>query len=387
LLRHISIISAVMLAAGAANADVLKFEKGALQRATSPIGSVDHRQWLTIENGEKLGLSAAEVTRIWRSTGFVICDSGAGSAALVFDNRHIITAAHLLIERDDPYKAFRKNCVFYAHDPNKSYVRHPLILNPDTAILGTRNTASYPNEDWAIVKLQVPVAGGIPFAIGDERVAKAGNQVFAISSDQIDKPNPFHPDNPGLPMAQKCEIREVEWRPYSHNFKSECDLHSGASGGVSIMRLDGELTLVGINVRSGRLPDAPRGTTESIVVTGEIPVAVFQLGAGAIRASTRGNNGLLAGDIGDELDDSARLVAQRTEISALNDLMSSGIVRWKSGAVSGFVVPLLHDGPPEMSSNCRSFVHAIVYGPARTKAVKGKACRAKNGRWVLSKSG
>jgi surface antigen len=385
-LRHISIICAIILVAVPANADVLKFQKGAPRLTTPLIGSVDHRQWLTIENGEKLGLSAAEVTRIWRSTGFILCDRTAGSAALVFDNRHIITAAHVIVDRDDPYKAFRKNCAFYAHDSNKSYVRHPLILSVDAAVVGTRDTASYPGDDWAVVKLDLPVAGGLPFAIGDERIWKAGNQFFAITSDQRDKPNPFHPDNPGLPMGQKCDIREVERRLYSHNFKSECDLDHGASGGVSIMRLDGDLVLAGINVRAGRLPGSPRPVITSIIVAEEIPVAIFQLGANAIRASARRNNALLAGEIGDELDDSARFVAQRTEISALNDLMSSGIVRWKSAAVSGLVIVLPHDGPPETPSTCRPFVHAIVYGPERTKAAKGKVCRAKNGRWVLSKS-
>lgn len=376
----------MMLAAAAAHADVLKFEKINVRPwAKRAIGPVDNRVWLTVENGEKLGLSAAEVTRVWRSTGFISCEGGAGSAALVFDDRHIVTAAHVIIDRNEPYGAFRKNCAFNTHDANRLYVRHPLMLNSDTTIVGTRNTTKYPGYDWAIVKLERPVSGGIPFVIGDERISKAGNQILAIASDQDDKPNAFHPDNPGLPLAQKCEIQEVGQWYYTSNFKSECDLNHGASGGVSLMRLDGELVLVGITIRGGRLLEALRPVILSIVVTDDIPIAIFQLGAGAIRPSTRKGNALLAGEIGDELSDSARLIARTTEVKVLNDPTSSGLVRWKSGAVSGFVAPLKNE--TEESENCRSFVHAVIYASTRTRAAKGRVCRDKSGRWVVVKDG
>ncbi len=87
------------------------------------IGPIDNREWLTPETGEKLGLSAAEVIRIQDSTGFVACKNAIGSAALVIDNQHILTAIHVVLDRTDPKKRFRENCVFYAHDVREALRR------------------------------------------------------------------------------------------------------------------------------------------------------------------------------------------------------------------------------------------------------------------------
>jgi len=238
-----------------------------------------------------------------------------------------------------------------------------------------------------VVKLARPVAQGIPFAIGDERVWRIGNQIIAISSVQSDKPEPGHKDNPGLPLAQKCTIRNLVNAMGGRVFLSDCDSKKGGSGGVSVMRLDGNLVLAGIIVGNSGPKDfqpyGPKNFTASISVTNEVVSAVFRLAAGEIKTSAHQKHALLAGDIGDDLDEKSRLIALRTEMQALNNFMSAGAIRWKSNNASGYVLPLGHNGPPLAIDRCRSFVHAIVYAPDRVKSAKGKVCREKNGPWVL----
>lgn len=390
--RHFWIWVALLLVGSPAQADVWWLD-GARPQAAVPaaiIGPTDNREWLTPENGEKLGLSAAEVTRIQNSTGFVSCKGAAGSAALVIDNRHIITAIHVIVDKDDPKKKFRENCTFYPHDARKRYVPHPLVLTENSYIAGTLNVERNKGGDWAVIKLARPVARGVPFAIGDERVWRIGSPIVVISSVQSDKPEPGHKDNPGLPLAQKCVIRNLVNTMGGRIFLSDCDLKKGGSGGVSVMRLDGNLVLAGIMVGSAESKDfqpyGPKNFTASVSVTNDVVNAVFRLGAGNIRTSAHQKHALLAGDIGDDLDEMSRLIALRTETQALNNFNSTVAVRWKSNNASGYVLPLGHDGPPLAKDRCRSFVHAVVYAPDRIKSAKGKVCRDKNGPWSLAKT-
>jgi surface antigen len=391
-LRRLIAISAFIFAAMPAKADVWWLE-GVRARPTVPaniIGPVDNREWLTPEHGQKLGLSAAEVIRIQDSTGFVNCRGGIGSAALVFDNQHIVTALHVIVDRTDSKKKFRENCAFYAHDPLKRYVAHPLILAGDSYISGTIDVEKNPGSDWVIVKLSRPVARGMPFAIGDERIWRMGNPIIAISSVQRDKPGPMHKENPGLPLAHKCTIRQLWKNIGSRGFRSDCDMEPGGSGGVSVARIDGNLVLAGIFIRAGKspnfLPYAPTNSTIAISVADEMVNAIFRLGAAEIKSSAHQKHALLAGDIGDELDETSRLIALRTEMQALNNFMASGALRWRSQKASGYVLPLPHNGQPPAIDRCRSFVHAVVYGPDRVKSAKGKVCREKSGKWAVAKA-
>lgn len=383
-------LCAFLLSAGAANADVWWLERAFVRSAklANVIGPTDDRVWLTPEAGEKLGLSAAEVLQIQDSTGFINCRGAQGSAALVFDNRHVITAVHVIVDKNDPKKKFRQGCAFYAHDPMKRYVAHPLLLSEDSYRAGTLDTDKSPGGDWAIIKLAKPVARGTPFAIGDERIWKVRNSIIAISSIQRDKPGPIHKDNPGLPLAQKCTIRALLKGNGSRGFRSDCDVEPGGSGGVSIMRIDGNLVLAGVFIRAAKgenfKPYAPGNTTVAISVNDAVVAAIFDLAAGGIKPSQHQKSALLAGEIGDDLDEATRAVALRTETRALNDFMSTAMTRWTAKRVTGYVLPLPHDGPPLARDRCRSFMHAVVYAPDRIKSAKGRVCRTNNGGWALA---
>jgi surface antigen len=389
-LRRLFFLSAAVfvLGIGTAQAEIWWLE-GARPAVTIPaaiIGPKDDREWLTPDVGQKFGLSAAEVIRIQDSTGFVACRGSLGSGALVIDNEHIVTAIHVIVDRSDAKnKKFREDCAFVAHDVNKRYVRHRLILKESSYIAGTLDVDRDRSGDWAIIKLERPVPRGVPFALGDERVWRIGNQIVMLSSNMSDKPNPMDKDNPGLPIAQKCMIRHLARGLTGRIFLSDCDSKSGASGGVSIMRLDGDLVLAGIVVgNSGKVdfqPYGPKNFTASISVADGVVNAIFRLGAKEIRASAHQKNALLAGEIGDELDEASRLLAHRTEIQALNTLAPS--LRWKSKTASGYVLTMTPKGTAPAANRCRSFTHAIVYGPDRTKAAKGKACRGTNGAWSI----
>jgi surface antigen len=388
--RRFWICVALTLVSGPVAAEVWWIE-GARPQTTIPaaiIGPTDNREWLTPESGEKLGLSAAEVSRIQDSTGFVACRGALGSGALVIDNQHILTATHVVVDRKDPKKKFRQDCAFFTHDVRKRYVAHRLVLTENSYLAGTLDVDRDRSGDWAVIKLARPVARGVPFAIGDERVWRIGNPIVMISALMSDRPDPVHKDNPGLPLAQKCTIRHLTRGVSARIFLSDCDSKSGASGGVSVMRVDGNLVLAGITVGNAGTVDfkpyGPNNFTASISVTEAVVSAVFQLGARDIRPSTHTKNTLLAGDIGDDLDEATRLIALRTEMRALNHFTSSAAVRWKTQSVSGFIIPLPHIGASRAADRCRTFVHAIIYGPDRAKSAKGKACRRTDGSWAVA---
>ncbi len=272
----------------------------------------------------------------------------------------------------------------------KRYVAHRLLLDENDYIAGTLDVDRDRSGDWAVIKLARPVARGVPFSVGDDRVWRINNSIVMISATMSDKPSPAHKDNPGLPIAQKCTIRHLSRGISARSFISDCDTKSGASGGVSIMRLDGNLVLAGITVGNSGTQDyqpfGPKNFAASISVTDAVINGIFRFSAGAIKTSAHQKNSLLAGDIGDELDEPSRLIALRTEIQALNNFRSTGSLRWKSQNASGYVLPLPHNGPPLAIDRCRGFVHAVIYAPERVKSARGKVCREKNGQWMLARN-
>ena len=353
------------------------------------IVGADDRVWLTPEAGEKLGLSAAEVLRIQDSTGFIACRGAIGSAALVYDNQHVVTAIHVVIDQNDKERKFRERCAFFAHDPTKRYVAHPLILAEGSYRAGTKDAVKNPEQDWAIFKLARPVARGEPFAIGDARAWRVGGPIIAISSVQADKPAPNVRENPGLPLAHKCTVRELGQRIDQRLFRSDCDVEQGGSGGISLARVNGQLVMAGIFVRSGKaqkgLPYSQFNSAVAIVVADQVINAIFDLVAREIQPSRLDRHALLAGEIGDELDETTRMIALRTETRALNDFYSRNAVRWQSGKIEGYVLPLPHNGPVGAIGSCRPFVHAILFAPEKIKSSKGQVCREKNGVWTVVK--
>jgi surface antigen len=340
-------------------------------------------EWLTPDIGKKLGLTAAEVIRIQSSTGFVSCDGVEGSAALVFDNSHIITALHVLIDKSNPNE-FRKNCVFFPHSTSKPYAPYSLILEEYSYIAGTEDFRNYQTADWIIVTLARPVTSGVPFAMDDEHLLKSGSTMIAISSMVPYRPHPRHPDNPGLPLAQKCEVHDVRYELGSLRALSHCNLGPGSSGGATIVRVGGDLVLVGVFVAGTKTPSlSPYGLTLAAAVgvtRDDVLRAIVSLEARKIRASAHDRHALLAGDIGDELDENTRQLAFDTEIDALNGHKS---LSWTSNGIRGRVF-LLPDRPLTVDKHCRTFAHAIYYGPNRMMAAKGLACRGREGRWQIT---
>lgn len=354
-------------------------------RVPANIVGADDRMWLTPEAGEKLGLSSAEVLRIQDSTGFIACRGSIGSAALVYDNQHVVTAIHVVF--DHTTQKFRERCAFYAHDPMKRYIPHPIIITQGSYRAGTTDVHRNPEQDWAIFKLTRAVARGEPFAIGDARAWRVGGPIIAISSVQSDKPAPQSRENPGLPLAHRCTIRELGVRIDQRLFRSDCDVEQGGSGGISLARVNGQLVMAGIFVRSSSVqkgtPYSRFNSSVAIVVADQVINAIFDLVAAQIRPSRLDRHALLAGEIGDELDENTRLIALRTETRALSDFYARSAVRWQNGKIEGYVLPMPHNGPMGAIGNCRPFVHAIIYAPDKMKSSKGQVCREKNGAWAV----
>jgi len=241
-----------------------------------------------LDLGPGLGLSAGEIARIRRVSGYVGCLSPSpsmGAGMLFLGDRQIITAAHILFE---PSGRPRKKCFFRTQDVE------PFHTELDLAAGATRFGAAVPKagsaDDYAVVRLLEPVPRAVPFPVAVSP-ARAGEALIVVTSHpagmerEVDK---------GVPVVQACTVRRVVPAASPATpalLRTDCDATGSSSGGINMTRIGGQLMLRAITVATGpwrnkRLVGAPfnekaGSQTIAIALDGAVAKAGSALAAGA----------------------------------------------------------------------------------------------------------
>jgi hypothetical protein len=217
--------------------------------------------------GPPLGLSAAEMARIRKVSGYVGCLSpspAVGSGALFLSNRQILTAAHIFFEASGRQ---RWKCFFKNQDSIPVMV--DLLLDAGNARFGATPPKSGSNDDYAIVRLAEPIAGGEPFPVTAEP-PRAGDSLILVSAHPAGMEKPM--DN-GMPVVQACKIRRVPKSSGATSFyRTDCDATGAASGSMNLARVNGQLVYRGIAITTGpwrdpKLVGAPYDEAKGSVTT------------------------------------------------------------------------------------------------------------------------
>lgn len=241
------------------------------------IGDDDRGSLLAL--GPRLGLSGAEIARIRAVSGYVGCLSpspSAGSAALFLDDRHILTAAHILIE---PSGRRRTKCFFKNQAPDPVMID---LLTETGAVFGGRDPEAGSARDWVVVALARPLADAAPLPVAVETPAAAGDRLVVVTAHPADLARDV---DLGTPVVQGCTVRRVIAPQAAGDggfLRTDCDATGSSSGGMNLARVDGRLTLRGITVTTGpwrveRFKGAPyderRGSFTTALAVGPAMIA------------------------------------------------------------------------------------------------------------------
>ncbi len=211
-------------------------------------GTDDGGALLTL--GPSLGLSPAEIARIRQVSGHVGCFDTApeyGSAALFLSNDLILTAGHVFFEAGVP----QKKCFFRAQAPGAGWV--PLMTGSADARFGAVNPKPGSNNDWAVVRLAEPIAGGVPFP-PDPTTPVPGDKLIVVSAHPVG----MEKVPPDMPVVQGCTVRRAPVSTSTTSFyRTDCDASGSSSGGMHLFRgADGALFFRGMTISSGPWADA-----------------------------------------------------------------------------------------------------------------------------------
>jgi hypothetical protein len=197
--------------------------------------------------GPQLGLSADEIARIRKVSGYVGClepSPSVGSGALFLSNNQILTAADIFF--DDSGRQ-RSNCFFKNQD--LAPVKIHLLLDAANARLGAWPPKPASNDDYAVVRLAEPIIGGDPFPVAPDLPPRAGDSLIVVSAHPAAMATPV--DN-GIPVVQGCKIRHVPNSTAATSFyRSDCSATAGAAGAMNLARVDGKLVFRGIVISTG----------------------------------------------------------------------------------------------------------------------------------------
>jgi hypothetical protein len=215
-------------------------------------GNVDGRGPLS-EKAEPLGISAEDVARLRRSTGYVVCPGSThnngivASAALVASAQLVLTAGHAFIDEKGLPRDPIGDCVFRNQAVPPSEVR---LAGGDWLWVGLMGAATpHDPHDYGVALLSRPVPGAAPLRLGDGPVGP-GERVIGLVAWQEIAGQRLDPD---MPVAQDCAIRELDVAsgPTPTNYLTDCDLGPIGSGGHILARSGGDWLTLGVFSTSG----------------------------------------------------------------------------------------------------------------------------------------
>lgn len=213
--------------------------------AANIIDGADERDSILVV-GPQLGLSADEITRIRKVSGYVGCflpSPSIGTGALFLSERQVITAGHIFFT---PEGKLRSQCFFRAQE---SLDTPAIEIVPEQGRFGAKPPKSGSNNDWAIMPLATPVPDADPFPVAADAPVQVGDALIVVTAHpagmekEVDK---------SVPVAQGCRVRRVPKSSAATNFfRTDCDATGSSSGGMHLARVNGELVFRGITITTG----------------------------------------------------------------------------------------------------------------------------------------
>jgi hypothetical protein len=218
-----------------------------------PINIIDGKddRGSLVELGPGLGLSPGEINRIRKVSGYVGCLSPSpslGSGALYLTNSQILTAGHIFFE---PSGRKRSKCFF------KNQAGAPIMiglrLDDGNARFGAVPPKPGSNNDYAVVRLEAPLADAEPFPVEESVSVRSGDELIVVTAHpagmerEVDR---------AVPVVQGCKVRRVPISSAATNFyRSDCDATGSSSGGMHLSRVGGKLVFRGITITTGHWRD------------------------------------------------------------------------------------------------------------------------------------
>ncbi len=265
-MRRLFRLATLALMAAALDARAAELvESRAVILPVNVIDGVDDRDSL-LAIGPALGLSAAEIARIRKVSGYVGCfhpTPSLGTGALFLTNRQIITAGHILYTRDGRR---RSGCFFKNQDAEPIKVD----LVPERAAFGAVPPPPGSNADFAIVTLAEPIPDATPFPVEDRVRIAAGDRLIVITAHPAGMVKAV--DN-SVPVAQGCTVKRVPVSTAPTSFyRTDCDASGSSSGGMNLARVGGRLVFRGVTITAGpwqdpKLKGAPYSEKSGSVTT------------------------------------------------------------------------------------------------------------------------
>ncbi len=207
-------------------------------------GTDDRDSLLTL--GPALGLSADEIARIRKVSGYVGCfepTPSIGSGALFLTNRQILTAGHIFF---DPTTGERRSHCFFKNQDGEPV---KIDLAPEAARFGATPPKPGSNYDFAVVPLAEPVDGAEPFPVAADVPVKAGDRLIVVTAHPAGMEKEVANE---IPVVQGCTVRRV---PISSGitsfYRSDCDASGASSGGMNLARVGGQLVFRGVTITTG----------------------------------------------------------------------------------------------------------------------------------------
>jgi hypothetical protein len=199
--------------------------------------------------------------------GRVQCGSGQGAAQLVGSGQVIVTAAHVLFGSGG-LRAGPEQCRFEVFVQGQ---RVTAGIEVSTIIAGTQTPYAHPaSYDWAVARLQAPIAGARPLGMGGG--AQAGQGVTMVSGRTLSRS--------GTAMAETCAVRATRQAEGGRELMIDCSGEAGDSG-AAVLDRSGGLVGVYVGFRSSSPGSAlPFGETHynfALPLSGQMRAAIRKL--------------------------------------------------------------------------------------------------------------
>lgn len=220
------------------------------------VGPTDDRAPIT-RIGPTLGLTPAEIDRIRKVTGVVVCKDKSGkmqsiaSGGLFVTNDQILTSSHAFFDEDDAPLFDNHSCQFQTQSTPPQTARidieRPHVFGNRTPHRVSTHDSSL---DYSIVQLDHPISpGATPLGVSPAPVAVGETMIGVVGfeEDKDLKGGKFR-GLPQQPYVMPCTVKQVipANGDLPTGFRSDCDLSQGGSGGFNIVRRDGKLQVKGI---------------------------------------------------------------------------------------------------------------------------------------------
>jgi hypothetical protein len=203
------------------------------------------------EFAKKTGQPLSAVQRRFAATGQFRCRGAVFSGQVTGKHDVVTTAAHGFYDlKSCKPKVDRKSCTFAVTIGAKRIQRR--VKSVEGTVFQKCVNAADPGDDWAVVRLDRPIAEATPYDVNPYGLLMLKNEkILSVSAGAFD----FF--RPGVPAAvstnmktiDECQIMGVDrsWGGLPHIVETDCDTGKGNSGGSVLRHRDGRDVLLGIH--------------------------------------------------------------------------------------------------------------------------------------------